>query len=252
MRRRSWRSLLRQPWFLLGLALVLETVMMRIKRGGYDNCVLPLAIALLIWVGMWFRERMAQPNLVGGISPLLLLFVALTFMDPTQCKTYEMIPNEADLEAGDQLLQYIHERPGRVVAPFATHLTYRARKELSYNFIAAVDWHMLTHKYPDRIVQAVARREVDTLVFNEYIPLVRQAMGSAYRCKTNPFHWAPLTFYPILGWQTRPHYFCELRGDWSRRDIKAGNMRRANHRRDRERQEQQQEKPEPEAGVDPQ
>ena len=214
-RHASLRRLVSRPWLWFTSALIVLSVLMRVKHGGYANCLLPLAAALTITAGLWFRERMAGWSGSAGAPPplpLLLVLITLVFLDPTQTPRYNMIPTDEDLLAGRRLERYVRERPGRVIITCVTHMAYRARRETSYNGMARDDWQTLHDgRFPESIVEAVRARRVDTIILNQHVRELYQAMGDDYRCSVNPLGWSPTAFRPVTGWRGRPTFFCELK-----------------------------------------
>ena len=157
----------------------------------------------------------------SGIYPgLLLMFVYMTFMDPLNEKTHDIIPDARDLASEQKLVKYVASRPGPVWVPAHTHTCYMAKLQLCFNQIAVSDWKALHKRIPKAIERGVMKHEVPTIVFdafpNWFVGPLRRELLRAYECKDNRLKWPPKAAVPVTGWRTRANKICELKPDKKR------------------------------------
>ncbi len=169
-------------WFLLiSAAATVGGILAYLKIGGFVNNFIPLLAALALLMGMavhffWTflpsKRFFFVPRLIVHLGILILLVAILpryTFHDR------EVFPHPGSTERGYELINIIHDLPGKVYVPHHNYYAYWAGKGMFYSVDAVRDLNWAGVATPEKLKNALKKAEYDWLVLDidinyEWIP----------------------------------------------------------------------------------
>lgn len=193
-------------WLLSFMTIWLMCTLMRSHEGGFRNVMMPgywiLGFGSLFLLGK-VQTTWRHPLLPSLVSLLLLVQVVTGHSWGNQ----EMIPTQADREAGAKLVQQIRDVEGSVFAPEFPWYPHLAGKEPSFPLIALLDVDREGGPFPHSgkaIDEAVALQRWDAILLSDL------GMGYGIRehyIRGRPTRLPEKTFFTRTGWSVRPEYF---------------------------------------------
>ncbi len=213
LRRRGFGFRYWVPVAATGLVMV---VLMRGHHGGYLNVLIP---------GFWILALVAGIGLGLGMRAHPLAHLALAALVAFQVgkggwKPSRYIPTEADVAAGQQVLDVVRSYPGPVLMPHSPWYPVLAGKEPSFALIALWD---VTHphtpfpKTDARITEAIRERRYDAVILAS--ERFRWGLQQTYR-RTRTISLPGRAFFPKTGWHARPRYVYEPRKEDEGSDLR--------------------------------
>mgnify|MGYP006971706583 CR=1 FL=1 len=200
-------------WYWIGVVTtgIVMVVLMRGHHGGFQNVLMPgfWLVALITGFGLGALSSRPRSPLVA--SALLLVCAGLvagqTWEGRWERARYQ--PTDADLEAGQEVLDHIAAFDGPVLMPHSPWYPVMLGKPPSFALIALWD---ITHKHSPLKKQARSiRRAVREQQFDAVILASKKfeyGLDEAYE-RTTTIKLSGRALFPKTGWRVRPHYIYE-------------------------------------------
>jgi hypothetical protein len=198
-------------WLPVGLTGLLMVVLMRGHHGGYLNVLIPgyWLLALFAGIGLGLGMR-AHPLVHLALAGLVAFQVGSSGWKPAR-----YTPTQADLDAGETVLEVIRSYPGPVLMPHSPWYPVMVGKDPSFALIALWDVTHAHSPFPlaDAVItEAVRERRYDAVILAS--ERFRWGLQQSYR-KTRTITIPGRAFFPKSGWHARPRYVYEPRNDGS-------------------------------------
>jgi 4-amino-4-deoxy-L-arabinose transferase-like glycosyltransferase len=187
----------------------------RVKIGGYDNVLLTTYAVLSILFGLGLSEFITYINQLHEIHikkleimiqiACLIQFVILMYNPFTQ------IPTKADLDAGNNFVQFLSNVDGEVYLPDHGYLlTLAGRKTYAHH---SAIWDVLRTSQQNP-VKAMLLDDLDTAIRQQVFDMIILDSGGNYCCreieqfytKGGDVFQDDATFFPVTGDKRRPTY----------------------------------------------
>ena len=200
-------------WYWIGVVAmgVFMVVLMRGHHGGFQNVLMPgfWLVALVTGFGLGALVRRIPRPLPAS---LVLLGCAVLVAWQTWDGRWERskyTPTDADLEAGQRVLDHIASFDGPVLMPHSPWYPVIVGKPPSFALIALWD---ITHKHsPIKREAQVINRAIRDQDFDAVIiasKKLKYGLNQAYG-RTTTIKYTGRALYPKTGWRVRPRYIYE-------------------------------------------
>ncbi len=213
-------------WYWIGVVTmgIIMTVLMRGHHGGFQNVLMPgfWFVAMVTGFGLGALSKKVRPPLVASV--LLLGMAGLVAWQTWDGRwdRDKYTPTEADLEAGQQVLDHIASFDGPVLMPHSPWYPVTLGKPPSFALIALWD---ITHKRsPLKKEARSVRRAIRAQEFDAVILASKKfehGLDEAYG-RTTTIKYKGRAFYPKTGWRVRPKFIYEPLADAEVEEPEAG------------------------------
>lgn len=197
---------------LTGAAMLGIAFASRLNAGSFRNVLLPAFAILCVLFGLGVdaagRLIRAAPVRHQGMLEAFLYLVCLVQFGALFYDPFKQVPSRDDLEAGRKLIRTLANLPGRVFIPSHPYLLLLAGRETHLHEMAMNDILLYDRgKVHDRIVaemrRAISERKFETVILEDSF-WFKDDIDRCYRERGEVFDKQGV-FWPLVGWQTRPH-----------------------------------------------
>jgi 4-amino-4-deoxy-L-arabinose transferase-like glycosyltransferase len=206
---KTWREQKGQLLGVIFLSILAGTYMSRVKLGGYDSVLMPLYGIMAILMGLGSHkilEIVREQN--GDRKEAVVYFFLIVQMAILVYNPFVQIPSLADVNAGQEFVQYLSSQKGRIyIADHPYLLAYAGKETHAHN--AAVD-DVLRGKKANR-GKALLNAELSGAIKDQTFAMiisdtqwdVLPHLEKYYEIKDYAFKGNGY-FYPITGVRIRP------------------------------------------------
>jgi len=182
-----------------------------IHPGGANNVLVPGYTAIAILSGLAIQKLFSEPkvNLLyksGLLVVCTIQFVMLNF--PVQ----PLIPTQADLLAGQNLVGEVQRQPGDVYIHFHPEISLIAGKPTFADWVSLYQLEggfgggdaRETNRVKSEFIHAMATQEFSMIILDKDINWIWGHPEKYYYKSDEPVFNAPDVFWPVVGYQIRP------------------------------------------------
>jgi len=187
----------------------------RVHTGGYDNVLLPACAAMALLFGVSAHALVQQAGERSHGRPALVHLLCCIQLIALLYDPFEQIPTQADVDAGDQLVQLIGRIPGDVYLPMHGYLPALAGKATWAQAQAIDDVSRGTNQelidgLDAQLTQAVVDGRFGAIIIDAMGWPFHEEMSRRYEDK-GPLWRDPAVLMPRTGLKTRPEVLYLLR-----------------------------------------
>jgi hypothetical protein len=197
-------------WYWVGVMVtgMIMVVLMRGHHGGYQNVLMPgfWLIALMTGIGLGALVQRARHPLGGALLLLLCAGVVAWQTWDGRWERDRYLPTDADLAAGERVLEHIRAFDGPVWMPHSPYYPVMVGKPPSLALIALWD---VTHKRSPlkkearAINQALREQRFDAVIVAS--KKLEHGLDEHYE-STETISYRGRALYPKTGWRVRPRF----------------------------------------------
>ncbi|MCP3917939.1 MAG: glycosyltransferase family 39 protein [bacterium] len=210
-----------EPWapnrmtVAAAVALLATGWLGRAHEGGFDNTLIPAALAASLLAGPAAARALRTGGPVAALATgILLAQFAVLAWDPRTA-----LPTAEDVAEGERVTRELAAIEGEVFVPYQPYLARRAGKRTCVHYMAIEDLLKSAESEPgsaryargqrffDRLVQAIEQRRYGALVMSQDRPDLSELLGRTYlppRPLADPLR--PGVFAPVTGFPARPKW----------------------------------------------
>jgi Dolichyl-phosphate-mannose-protein mannosyltransferase len=192
----------------------------RLNSGSFRNVLLPAFAILCVLFGLGVdaagRLIRTAPSRHQGMLEVFLYLVCLAQFGALFYDPFKKVPSRDDLEAGRKLVRIIADLPGRVFIPSHPYLLLLAGREthvheMAMNDILLFDRGTVRDRMVAEMKKAISERYFEAVILEDSF-WFKDDIERCYRERGEVFD-NERVFWPVAGWQTRPHTIYVARSD---------------------------------------
>lgn len=169
-----WKEEKKQYFFLFFLASLINSYLLRLHYGGYNNVFIPLIISIAILLPVacsYFQQILNKVGLLNKlIFSALIIQLVLLFYNPERA-----IPKEENLKGGRQFIEFIAKVEGEVFIPCHSFISRYAEKKSYAHFVLLNDLFITQCPEKNKIIKewekALITAKFDLIILDPNIQL---------------------------------------------------------------------------------